>query len=157
MHSHYYTISVHVLQFSSTAKATSVIVHITQVFRNWYHNTFLYIVSRFPPSLNCVCVPNICCEITCPLFWKTVVPWQPSVEILTETSSRKTRFGVTVKEGHGTGLGCFFCFVFLSSSALPAPYSTLNPSLPWCHLKMTNKSAKFETLKPFCLLFHTGM
>ena len=25
----------------------------------------------------------------------------------------------------------------------------LTPSLPGCHLKATNKSAKFETLKPF--------
>ena len=35
--------------------------------------------------------------------------------------------------------------------------ATLTPSLPSCHFKTTNKSAKFETLKPFCLLFHTGM
>ena len=32
----------------------------------------------------------------------------------------------------------------------------LTPSRP-CHLKMTNKSAKFETINCFCLLFHTGM
>jgi len=29
----------------------------------------------------------------------------------------------------------------------------LTPSLPWCHLKTTNKRAKFETFEPFCLLF----
>ena len=29
---------------------------------------------------------------------------------------------------------------------------SLTPSLPWCHFKTTNKSAKFETIKPFCLL-----
>ena len=28
----------------------------------------------------------------------------------------------------------------------------LTPSLPGCYLKITNKSAKLETLKPFCLL-----
>ena len=33
----------------------------------------------------------------------------------------------------------------------------LTPSRPWCHLKMTNKSAKFETVNCFCLLFRTGM
>ena len=33
---------------------------------------------------------------------------------------------------------------------------TLTPSLPWRHLKTTNKSVKSETLKPFCLLFCTG-
>jgi len=33
----------------------------------------------------------------------------------------------------------------------------LTPSLPWCHLKMTSKSVKFENLKPFCFLFRTGM
>ena len=33
----------------------------------------------------------------------------------------------------------------------------LTPSLPWCHLKTTIKSVKFETLQPFCFLFHTGM
>ena len=33
----------------------------------------------------------------------------------------------------------------------------LTPSLPWCHLKTTNTSSKSETLKPFCLLFRTGM
>ena len=32
----------------------------------------------------------------------------------------------------------------------------LQASLP-CHFKTTHKSAKFETLKPLCLLFHTGM
>ena len=33
----------------------------------------------------------------------------------------------------------------------------LTPSLTGCHLKTTNKSAKFQILKPFCLLFRTGM
>ena len=32
----------------------------------------------------------------------------------------------------------------------------LTPSLPWCHLKTTNKRAKFETLKHFCFLFSPG-
>ena len=32
----------------------------------------------------------------------------------------------------------------------------LTPSLPWCHFKTTNNSAKFETSQPFCLL-RTGM
>jgi len=31
--------------------------------------------------------------------------------------------------------------------------SLLTPSLPWCHLKTTNKSAKSETVQHFCLLF----
>ena len=30
---------------------------------------------------------------------------------------------------------------------------TLTPSLPWCHFKTTNKCAKFETFKLFCLSF----
>ena len=29
----------------------------------------------------------------------------------------------------------------------------LTPSLPWCHLKTTNKSAKYKTLNCFCLYF----
>ena len=33
----------------------------------------------------------------------------------------------------------------------------LTPSLPGCHLKTTNKAAKFETLKPFCFIFRTGI
>ena len=33
----------------------------------------------------------------------------------------------------------------------------LTPSLPWSHLKTTNKSAKFETLRHFCLIFRYGM
>ena len=33
----------------------------------------------------------------------------------------------------------------------------LTPSLPRCHLKTTDKNARFETLKPFCFLFRTGM
>ena len=33
----------------------------------------------------------------------------------------------------------------------------LTPSLPWCHLKMTVKSVKLETLQPFCFLFCSGM
>ena len=34
---------------------------------------------------------------------------------------------------------------------------SLTPSLPRCHLKTTSKSAKFETCKPFYLLFCTGV
>ena len=34
---------------------------------------------------------------------------------------------------------------------------TLIPWLPWCYLKTTNKSARFETFKPFCFLFLTSM
>ena len=33
----------------------------------------------------------------------------------------------------------------------------LTLSLPWCHLKMTNKSVTFDTLNCFWLLFRTGM
>ena len=33
----------------------------------------------------------------------------------------------------------------------------LTPSVPWCHLKTTIKSAKLETLQPFCFLCRTGM
>ena len=32
----------------------------------------------------------------------------------------------------------------------------LTPSLPGCHLKTTNTSAKCEILQSFCFLFHTG-
>ena len=35
-------------------------------------------------------------------------------------------------------------------------FGQLTPSLPRRHLKRTNKGAKFETLKSFCLLFRTG-
>ena len=41
--------------------------------------------------------------------------------------------------------------------ALLSLCQTLTPSLPWCRFKMTNESAKSKTLRPFCLLFHTGM
>jgi len=33
----------------------------------------------------------------------------------------------------------------------------LTPSLPWCHVKTTDKSAKFETLKPLWFPFRQGM
>ena len=33
------------------------------------------------------------------------------------------------------------------------PTRNLTPSLPWCHLKTTNNSVKFQTLKPFSFLF----
>ena len=33
---------------------------------------------------------------------------------------------------------------------------SLTPSLPRCHLKATDKKAKFDTLKPFRLLFRIG-
>ena len=33
---------------------------------------------------------------------------------------------------------------------------SLTPSLPRCRLKTSNKRAKFETLKTFCLLFCIG-
>ena len=36
-------------------------------------------------------------------------------------------------------------------------HSDLTPSLPWCHLKTTNKNAKFETLDCFCLIFRPGI
>ena len=46
---------------------------------------------------------------------------------------------------------CFYvrsaCFINISL--------LLTPSLPWCNLKTTNKSAKFETVMPFCFLSHT--
>ena len=35
--------------------------------------------------------------------------------------------------------------------------NNLTPPLPWCHLKTTTKSAKFETRKPFSFLFGTGV
>ena len=35
----------------------------------------------------------------------------------------------------------------------PKKASLLTPSLPWCHLKTTNKSAKFEILTSFCCCF----
>ena len=41
----------------------------------------------------------------------------------------------------------------LSISRLTRPCALLTPSLPWCHLKTTNESAKSETLKPFCRRF----
>ena len=44
----------------------------------------------------------------------------------------------------------FFCFFFNDGLFL-------TPSRPRCHLKTTHKSAKFQALKPFCLLFHAGM
>ena len=34
---------------------------------------------------------------------------------------------------------------------------SLTPSLPWCHLETADENAKFETHKPFCFLFHTGV
>ena len=36
-------------------------------------------------------------------------------------------------------------------------HKRLTPSLTWYHLKTINKSAKSETLKPFCLLFRSGI
>ena len=38
-----------------------------------------------------------------------------------------------------------------------ARLSPLTPSLSLCHFKTTNESAKFETHKPFCVLFRSGM
>ena len=45
---------------------------------------------------------------------------------------------------------------FIGSRLVIHGCALLTPSLPWCHLKTTMKSAKFETLQPFCLLFRTG-
>ena len=48
----------------------------------------------------------------------------------------------------------------LQNSLCPSRYcgtSPLTPSLLWCHLKTANKSAMFETLRPFSFLFRTGM
>ena len=47
----------------------------------------------------------------------------------------------------GSACRCCFCRCL----------TCLTPSLPRCRLKRTHKIAKFETLTPFCLLFHTGM
>ena len=35
--------------------------------------------------------------------------------------------------------------------------AVLTSSLPWCHLKTTDKSAKFKTLKLFVFVFATGL
>ena len=43
------------------------------------------------------------------------------------------------------------------TSEVNAQGHCLTTSLPRGHLKMTNNSARFETLEPFCLLFCTGM
>ena len=40
-----------------------------------------------------------------------------------------------------------------SSGASPTQQGYINPVMPGCHLKTTNKIAKFEILEPFCLLF----
>ena len=54
-----------------------------------------------------------------------------------------------------------FHFAYLKTLDFKAIHLTtfwsLTPSLPWCHLKMANENAKFETLKPSCFLFCTGM
>ena len=52
--------------------------------------------------------------------------------------------------------GCHFCTI-QSRDLLWPSLLTLSLPLPWYHLKTTNESAKSETLKPFCLLFCTGM
>ena len=52
-----------------------------------------------------------------------------------------------------TELSCRLSWPFF----LTESQKTLTPSLPWCHLKATNKRAKFETLRPFRLLIRTGM
>ena len=44
----------------------------------------------------------------------------------------------------------YTCFVFVCTSS---DDRDLTPSLPWCHLKTTSNSEKFQTLKPFCFLF----
>ena len=38
-----------------------------------------------------------------------------------------------------------------------ARLSPFTPSLSLCHFKTTNESVKFETRKPFCVLFRSGM
>ena len=40
---------------------------------------------------------------------------------------------------------------------VPTFWTLLTLLLPRCHLRTTNKRTKFETLKPFCLLFRTDV
>ena len=42
-----------------------------------------------------------------------------------------------------------------SLNAVSHSMGSLIPSLPWCHLKTTNKNAKCENRNCFCLIFHT--
>ena len=44
-------------------------------------------------------------------------------------------------------------FVHPSTNTFTLFPTLLTPSLPWCHLKTTSKSAKCETFNCFCLLF----
>ena len=53
------------------------------------------------------------------------------------------------------GTALFFPMLLFLSGILC--FVKLTPSLIRCHLKTTNKIETFETLKHFCLLFHTGM
>ena len=57
--------------------------------------------------------------------------------IVRRTVLRSMGFTVSTE----TDLGCWFFFLLLSTS-----------SLPWCYLKTTINSAKFENFKPFFLL-----
>ena len=61
--------------------------------------------------------------------------------------------------GGGVGGGGGHHHSCLSAALAVARYygDLLTPSLSWCHLKTTNKSAEFETLNCFCLLFRTGV
>ena len=72
------------------------------------------------------------------LWWKRNADANAFVSLCTRHSPR-WKFGVppVSKATHQTILGL------------------LTPSLPWHHLKTSNKTAIFETLNCFCLIFHT--
>ena len=49
------------------------------------------------------------------------------------------------------------CISLVVSDLSARHLKTLTHSMPWGHLKTTIQSAKFQILKPFCLLFRTSM
>ena len=82
------------------------------------------------------------------LYWQDVVMWKESRWIMLSLRMKPWCLILTLySQDEEKTMADYVC----SKNEILKTY--INPfTLPWCHLKTTNKSAKFQTLKSFSLL-----
>ena len=96
--------------------------------------------------------PNVAFELTVPIFvfnwqWPSLSSFQCTAHISRTFLRRKGNREQFRRSPCDNQRGPYL-------SEIHAGTLTLSP--PWCHFRATNKSAKFESLNCFCLLFRTG-
>ena len=117
------------------------VAKLTDVLQNCTHGQLLW---QQITNTNDVAVPSVCpihfvakCHSVSNL---KSFGWHTREMCLTCFGATERKKGERKKWGGGGG-------------RISVSYRILTPSLPWCHLKTTNKTAKLKCHKPFRLLF----